>query len=56
MSAFLIITGLILAFFGLIFGPHIFHKHIRNTQEGKAMSFLCMLPGMFTVMLGLYLR
>lgn len=56
MSAFLIIIGFILAIFGLIFGPHIFHKHIKNTQEGKAMSFLCMLPGMFAVMLGFYLR
>lgn len=56
MSAFLIIIGFILAFFGMIFGPHIFHKHIRNTQEAKAMGFLCMLPGMFAVMLGFYLK
>ncbi|ENW07967.1 hypothetical protein F933_00492 [Acinetobacter beijerinckii CIP 110307] len=56
MSAFLIIIGFILAFFGVIFGPHIFHRHIRNTQEAKAMGFLCMLPGMFAVMLGFYLK
>lgn len=56
MSTFLIIMGFILAFFGVIFGPHIFHRHIRNTQEAKAMGFLCMLPGMFSVMLGFYLR
>lgn len=56
MSALLIIIGFILAFFGMIFGPHIFHKHIKNTQEAKAMGFLCMLPGMFFVMLGFYLR
>ncbi|MBC9229210.1 hypothetical protein HI850_007690 [bacterium SPL81] len=56
MSAFLIIMGFILAFSGMIFGPYIFHKHIRNTQEAKAMGFLCMLPGMFAVMLGFYLK
>ena len=55
MSAFLIIIGFILTFLGMI-GPHIFHKHIRNTQEVKAMGFLCMLPGMFAVMLGFYLK
>jgi len=38
MSAFLIIIGFILTFLGMIFGPHIFHKHIRNTQEVKAMG------------------
>ncbi|ENW05287.1 hypothetical protein F934_01251 [Acinetobacter beijerinckii ANC 3835] len=56
MSAFLIIMGFILAFSGVIFSPHIFHRHIRNTQEAKAMGFLCMLPGMFAVMLGFYFR
>ncbi|MFW1950438.1 hypothetical protein [Acinetobacter beijerinckii] len=56
MSAFLIIMGFILAFSGVIFGPHIFHKQIRNTQEAKAMGFLCVLPGMFVVMLGFYLK
>ncbi|MEQ1229931.1 hypothetical protein U4959_06705 [Acinetobacter junii] len=56
MSAFLIIIGFILAFSGMIFGPYIFQKYIRNTQEAKAMGFLCMLPGMFVVMLGFYLR
>ncbi|MEN4981605.1 hypothetical protein [Acinetobacter modestus] len=56
MSAFLIIMGFILAFLGMIFGPHIFHKHITNTQEAKAMGFLCMLAGMFAVMLGFYLK
>lgn len=56
MSAFLIIMGFILAFSGMIFGPYIFHKHIRNHQESHAMGFLCMLPGMFAVMLGFYLR
>lgn len=56
MSAFLIIIGFILAIFGMIFGPHIFHRHIRNTQEAKAMGFLCMLPGVLILCLGFYLR
>ncbi|EKU55899.1 hypothetical protein ACINWC323_1408 [Acinetobacter sp. WC-323] len=56
MSAFLIIIGFILALSGMIFGPHLFAKHITNIQEAKAMSFLCMLPGVLSLAIGFYLR
>ncbi|ENX37823.1 MULTISPECIES: hypothetical protein [Acinetobacter] len=56
MSAFLIIIGFILALSGMIFGPHLFVKHITNIQEAKAMSFLCMLPGVLSLAIGFYLR
>lgn len=56
MPTFLIIIGFILALSGMIFGPHLFAKHITNIQEAKAMSFLCMLPGVLSLAIGFYLR
>lgn len=56
MSAFLIIMGFILSFTGIIFGPHILHKKVKNHMDAKAAGFLCMLPGVFLVCLGNYLK
>lgn len=56
MSAFLIISGFTLAFSGMIFGPYMFHKHIKNHYDAKAVGLLSMLPGIFLFCLGFYLR
>ena len=45
-----------MTFTGMIFGPHVFQKHIKNIQDAKAIGFLCMLPGIFIFSLGFYLR
>ena len=56
MSSFLIITGLILCFTGIVFGPHILHKKVKNYMDAQAAGFLSMLPGVFLFCLGFYLR
>ena len=56
LSAFLIIIGFIITFSGMIFSPHVFHKNIRNLHDAKAISYLCMLPGILIFSLGFYLK
>lgn len=56
MSSFLIITGFILCFTGIVFGPHILHKKVKNYMDAQAAGFLSMLPGVFLFCLGFYLR
>ncbi|WP_212749246.1 hypothetical protein, partial [Acinetobacter lwoffii] len=56
MSSFLIIIGFILCFTGIIFGPHILHKKVKNYMDAQAAGFLCMLPSVFIFCLGSYLR
>ena len=56
MSPFLIIFGFLLSFVGIVFGPHYFHKHVNSVHDAKAVGLLCMLPGVFLLCLGFYLR
>lgn len=56
MSPFLIIFGYLLSFVGIVFGPHYFHKYVNSVHDAKAVGLLCMLPGVFLLCLGFYLR
>ena len=42
--------------YGIIYGPHILHKKVKNSMDARAAGFLCMLPGVFLFGLGSYLR
>lgn len=56
MSVFLIIIGFIFSFTGIIFGPYILYEKVKNHMDAKAAGFLCMLPGVFLLCLGSYLK